>query len=178
MRFVRLFAAAAALACSGQAQAAVSIINGTASGSASLSIAMDMAMFRMAVRTTTPVTMTGLHSVESAFSSCSFDACQYGTWQAQNAFSYPNRSTLHLYISPFIPTYQPLPGGGRWDYSFPRAFALNLSNGEGQAFGYKIKIATVPELSTWALMILGMGAIGAALRVRLARSRLASLPRQ
>ncbi len=39
-----------------------------------------------------------------------------------------------------------------------------------------IHSSQVPEPATWALMILGMGAIGAAIRVRLARSRLASLP--
>jgi len=176
MRFVRLLAAAAALACSGQAQAAVTIINGTAIGSASLSINMDRAMFHMAVRTTAPVTMTGLHSVYSAFSSCSFDICQYGYGPANSPFSFLQPGTLHRYISPFATTFQPLPGGGRWDYSFPSAFSLNLANGEGRAFGYRIKIATVPEPSTWALMILGMGAIGAALRVRPARSKLANLP--
>ncbi|HEX5536283.1 MAG TPA: PEPxxWA-CTERM sorting domain-containing protein [Sphingobium sp.] len=169
MRFVRLLAASAALACSGltgQAQAAT------------IFETMPHASLIFSVPKWVP-----------ALGKVTFDHAKCRTDDPLDIFYY-DRCTVALDKN----------GAGADLVSFTRFgntvfFAMpdgTLDLTSGQVTGTStstwssatgpvtllIHSSQVPEPATWAMMIFGMGAIGAAIRVRLARSRLASLPRQ
>ena len=193
MRFVRLLAASAALACSGlagQAQAAKfmhfdvdftfdAVLNGTPYGGTG-SFSFEQNIYRLRGERTIQSGITCTYSAGTCSPSLvqlDGDGLKLGT----NFLAFGGINTPLGLTGIFA--YMPAgsftsPGtvfvSNSWRksqvHSGNTAFTINKSIVNRPVFG------AVPEPSTWAMLILGFGAIGAALRLRQARSRLAMTP--
>lgn len=177
MRFVRLLAAAAALAFSGQAQAAkVFEISGTLApdengtgtfGMPSVPFSAAQSPYTRAIHVSfsSPATGTLWFWPEGAYGYSSKDQ----PWQSANDLveSWSNfanaRMTDLRYRSPVLNIGWGLLKSEHFSGSQIQVDVYDMS---GPVNFTMTGFAAVPEPATWAMMILGFGAIGAALRGR------------
>jgi len=175
MRFAKMIVAGAALACaglSGQAQAAkIFTITGSSTGSTGIVLPY-------------PFDGGGPQGSHSIVTAIRFGAPFYGTGEfvgeytyylSSNGFydaneqSYSSLSSVAGQTSMIVAAYlrSGWQGGAHYTY-IPRGLSLVLSPDNDQtSFSYTITgFHAVPEPATWALMIVGFGGIGAALRRR------------
>lgn len=180
MRFMRLCAAIAALSCSalaGQAQAATILnISGTLTPGSAGDSYFSAALFSPAVNSATKLrTHLTLSGAASGFFSFYADGNYYVTdahgnlYDANNMDFSGNGSFASARTASFdaeLPRIYGMQTSFWWVKMQPTVY-LGLT-GMTKPLDYTLTVKSfgVPEPSTWALMIVGFGAVGAALRQR------------
>lgn len=189
MRFVRLLAAAAALGFAGQAEAAKFIA--TASGSATTdgsglasvllpfngecarcqfivsvpgaTSALPEILYTYYVYPTHPVTFTAYLKTAAI---PVVPLSTPGTYFTYAPAGYGHGGTGSAMPPRVIPGLAPAGSRARAIATGFNSASLVISGDPDTLFNYNVKISAAPEPATWALMILGFGAVGYALRRR------------
>ena len=103
-------------------------------------------------------------TADTAFTSIAFDAFFFGTGNVINIWSGANGTGTLLATQTFGQNCTPLCAPMSYSMSFANALSVTISpNANGTGID-NLLIGSVPEPATWAMMLLGFGAIGYAMR--------------
>lgn len=169
MRFVKLFVVALVLGLSGQAWAAKTIVTGTATTNASGQFIFNLpiAWFNNSIDFESSIPMATFVRTNYTETLCYQHRCPEPSFTLDLVKETTKLRTTH---------YSAIYGTGFW-WTWYHRDRSKVINSEATAtlfartdpftnFSYSLTYAPIPEPSTWALMILGFGAVGGALRKR------------
>jgi len=176
MRFVRPLAVAAALVFSGQAEASIKFFGTTSAdayGNAEANFALNSICYscKITVSSSAPASIS-TELLYTFLYTPAHPATFAPFYQQFTLNNYPqstsNNSATMIYRMIFGSSWQLLPGNQRsrvTPISLDSAKAI-FQTAPDTKIDYSITVSPAPEPATWALMILGFGGVGAAVRRR------------